>query len=134
MLSDRTLQRRPPSHRLGAVRWLKIASVVGSLVALYLIIDVPPSTIWIRAALVSDFSLVATGIASLVAYRLSFRLSHSRRAQGNVSQSVRHGLVTGLVVLLLLSLQLLRMLRPFSLVVLVAVFVVGQVYVLLHRP
>ena len=133
MLSGRAARRRstPPQPR--AIRLVEVVSIIGALVALYLVLRVPPSTIWIRGALVVDLSATVAGLVSLLAYRVSLRLYQSQRERGDVGQCVRHGAIAGVVVLLMLGLQSLQQLHPVSLAVLVAGFFIGEVYVLLRR-
>lgn len=133
MLSDRAVRRRSTLQPPRAVRSLEVASVIGALIALYLILGVPPSTVWIRGALVVDLSATVASLTSLIAYRLSIRLYQSRRERGDVRQSMQHGAVAGGVVLLVLGLQLLRLLHPVSIAVLVAGFAIGELYVFLRR-
>jgi len=133
MLSDRAVRRRSAPQPPRAVRSLEVASVIGALIALYLILGVPPSTVWIRGALVVDLSATVASLTSLIAYRLSRRLYQSRRERGDVRQSMQHGAVAGGVVLLVLGLQLLRLLHPVSIAVLVAGFAIGELYVFLRR-
>ena len=117
-------------------RRVKSLGVLGGLaiiVAMYLVLVVPPTSFWIQATLVVDLGIAVTLLVAVVAYRLSFRIFHSRREQGRVGRAVFHGGVAGSLVIVALSLQLLRVLNPLALALLGMCFVTGQVYVFLRR-
>jgi hypothetical protein len=115
------------------VRGIRVAAVIAWLTLALLVTRTSPAFLASRVAFLAALDLALTLTLGLGAYAMSFSLFADERYRGNLRRSLWQGGVTALPLVVAAALRIGRALSPEAVVLLVVVFVIGQIVVLLRQ-